>query len=52
MTILITGANGFIGKSLCERMLKEKWHVREAVRDSKYLEKLPVEVDVVQIESI
>jgi len=27
-TILITGANGFIGKILCKRLLKEGWDVR------------------------
>jgi nucleoside-diphosphate-sugar epimerase len=30
--VLVTGANGFIGRALCERMIAEEWQVRGAVR--------------------
>ena len=52
MPIIITGASGFIGKALCERMLAKGWQVRGTVRDSKDFKKLPTEVDAVQIKSI
>jgi uncharacterized protein YbjT (DUF2867 family) len=32
MKVLVTGANGFIGRALCERLLAEGWQVRGAVR--------------------
>lgn len=31
-TVLVTGANGFVGRPLCEALLAEGWHVRGAVR--------------------
>jgi len=31
-SILVTGANGFVGKSLCEEMLRQGRHVRAATR--------------------
>jgi hypothetical protein len=34
---LITGANGFVGRPLCEAMLRQGWHVRAAVRSWKGL---------------
>jgi len=29
MNVLITGANGFIGRALCKRMLADGYHVRK-----------------------
>jgi len=31
--ILVTGASGFIGRAVCEEMLRRGWHVRAAVRE-------------------
>jgi nucleoside-diphosphate-sugar epimerase len=45
--LLVTGANGFIGSNLCERMLREGHRVRGLVRptsDLRFLEGLDVEV--------
>ena len=50
--ILLTGANGFIGSALCERLSADGYKVRGAVRGSEDLKKLPSEIDVVQVESI
>jgi len=32
MNILMTGANGFIGKALCDKLLADGYQVRGAVR--------------------
>ncbi|MCG3175026.1 MAG: N-acetyl-alpha-D-glucosaminyl-diphospho-ditrans,octacis-undecaprenol 4-epimerase [Myxococcota bacterium] len=32
-TVLVTGATGFVGKFVCERLLADGWSVRAAVRD-------------------
>src|SRR3972149_12333515 len=52
MNILVTGANGFVGRVLCERMVTDGWQVRGTVRSSKQLASLPIGVQAVQIESI
>lgn len=52
MNILITGANGFIGCTLCVRMFAEGWRVRGAVKDLKDFKKLPTEVEGVKIGDI
>lgn len=44
MRVLITGANGFIGKALCERMHSDGWHVRRALRN--------IECDIATAEGI
>ena len=38
MKVLVTGANGFIGKALCERLLADGYHVRGAVRGQEKTE--------------
>lgn len=50
--VLITGANGFIGRALCARMLSEGWQIRGAVRSKARAADLPVGVKIVQIGSI
>jgi len=52
MYILITGANGFIGKTLCKIMIAEGWQVRGTVRSSKSLTTLPSGVNGLKISSI
>lgn len=50
--VLITGANGFIGRALCVRMLDEGWNVRGTVRHLKKLNSFPAGVNAIQVESI
>jgi nucleoside-diphosphate-sugar epimerase len=49
--ILVTGANGSIGRTLCERMLGENLRVHGAVRPGK-ASLLPKGVEVILIDSI
>lgn len=35
--VLVTGASGFVGRYMCEEMLRQKWQVRGAVRSSAQL---------------
>jgi len=51
-SVLITGANGFVGQVLLKRMASDGWQVRGTVRSSKQLASLPIGVQAVQIESI
>jgi len=46
--VLVSGANGFIGTALCERLLSKKWQVRGTVRYSNLPNKLPNSVNAVQ----
>ena len=32
-TVLVTGANGFVGRPVCQRLVEAGWRVRAAVRD-------------------
>ena len=50
--ILITGANGFIGRALATRMLAEEWQVRGTVRSTKHLSSLLDGIDISRVESI
>jgi nucleoside-diphosphate-sugar epimerase len=50
--VLVTGANGFIGRALCARMLAEGWRVRGAVRSPARAADLPKGVEIVLIGSI
>ncbi len=52
MNILITGANGFIGKSLCKRMLADGYQVRGAVRGTTQMTVLPSGVEGVMVGDI
>ena len=46
--VLVTGANGFIGRALCSKILLKGWQVRGTVRD---VGSLPESVDTVKIKS-
>ena len=50
--VLITGANGFIGRALCEKLLAEGWQVRGAVRSKVGRFALPAGIETVSIGSI
>lgn len=49
---LVTGANGFIGRVLCERLLTGGWKVRGAVRSQGSGTDLPAGIETVAIRSI
>ena len=46
---LITGANGFVGRPLCEEMLRQGWRVRAAIRSSIQMQN---GVEIVVIDDI
>ena len=52
MNVLVTGANGFIGSALCERLLAEGRQVRGAVRSQVGRVSLPAGIEAVSIGSI
>ncbi|WP_333655807.1 UDP-glucose 4-epimerase family protein [Dissulfurispira sp.] len=52
MRILITGANGFVGRALCERLIADGWQVRGAVRSLESTVSLPDDVEPVIIGPI
>ena len=52
MNVLVTGANGFIGRALCKRMPADGYQVRGAVRDRRQMTVLPSGVERAQIGNI
>ncbi len=52
MTVFTTGANGFVGRALCEKMLTKGWQVRGTVRSARGKVIIPAGVEAVQIQSI
>ena len=50
--ILVTGANGFIGRALCKKLLKEGFRVRGAVRSTENRTILPESLDLVPVGRI
>lgn len=52
LKLLVTGANGFVGQRLCNRLLSEGYHVRGAVRSSTASASLPERIETVQIDTI
>jgi len=49
LNILITGAAGFIGRALCDKLIADGYQVRGAARGSVQLTALPSGVEVVII---
>ena len=45
MNILVTGANGFIDRALCKKMLADGWQLRGAVRGVTQMTVLPSGVE-------
>ena len=50
--VLVTGANGFVGRHVCRRFLDAGWQVRGTVRSSGARSMLPKGVEPHEIESI
>ena len=50
--VLVAGANSFIGRALCKKMLADGWQVRGTVRSSKRSDMVSPNLDAVKIESI
>ena len=50
--VLITGANGFIGCALCQRMVTDGWDVRVTVRSAERTANLPVGLETRIVRSI
>ncbi|MEW6738686.1 MAG: SDR family oxidoreductase [Nitrospirota bacterium] len=51
MRILITGANGFVGRALCEKLVSNGWLVRGTVRSPKDANSLPSGCEAAHIDS-
>ena len=51
-SVLITGANGFVGRAVCERMIADGWHVKGTVRSQSSIEALIPGVQAVRIDSL
>lgn len=52
MKVLVTGATGFIGRKLCERLMNDGHQVLAAYRSAEKMASLPVGIETVQIISI
>jgi nucleoside-diphosphate-sugar epimerase len=50
--VLITGADGFVGKALCAEMFSRGWKVRAAVRSRKKIKNFPEEIQIIETGSI
>lgn len=50
--VLITGADGFVGKALCAEMFSRGWKVRASVRSREKIKSLPEEIQIVETGSI
>jgi nucleoside-diphosphate-sugar epimerase len=50
--VLITGADGFIGKSLCAEMVSRGWEVRASVRLGEKIKSLPEKIEVIETGSV
>ena len=52
MNVLVTGANGFIGKALCDKLLADGYQVRGAVRSAAQMTALPSGVEGAMVGNI
>ena len=52
MNVLVTGANGFIGRALCKKMLADGWQVRGTVRGVTQMTALSSRVEGVKAGDI
>jgi len=51
-TVLITGADGFIGKALCAEMVSRGWKVRASVRSRNKIQSISKEIEIIETGSI
>jgi nucleoside-diphosphate-sugar epimerase len=52
MNILVTGATGFVGKPLCDRLVSEKNIISATIRNVDDKDKLPTEIKPILINSL
>jgi len=50
--VLVTGADGFVGKALCAEMVYRGWNVRASVRSREKINSLPKEIEIIETGSI
>ena len=50
--VLVTGANGFIGRALCRKLIDNNWHVRACIRNAHNKDKLIEGMDTIVVSSI
>jgi len=50
--VLVTGANGFIGRALCERLMADGYQARGAARDAAQMTALPSGVEGAMVGNI
>ena len=50
--VLVTGANGFIGRALCKRLMAAGLQVRGALRRPNHAADFPADMGTVRVESI
>lgn len=51
-SVVITGANGFVGRVLCQRLVEDGWYVRGTVREAKKSAGLSPEVELIVVGEI
>jgi UDP-N-acetyl-alpha-D-quinovosamine dehydrogenase len=52
INVLITGANGFVGRALCDKLITDGYQVRGAVRGASQMTALPSGVEGVMVGDI
>ena len=52
MNILVTGATGFVGKPLCDRLIVQKNSVSATIRNTNNKKKLPAEIIPILVNSL
>ena len=51
LRVLVTGANGFVGKQICQTLQLKGWNVRAMVRSSKASDQIPTEMQRVVVDT-
>lgn len=51
-TIVLTGATGFVGRRLLQRMLQTGWRVKALVRDPRQLERINIDRGALEVEPL
>jgi nucleoside-diphosphate-sugar epimerase len=46
--VLVTGADGFVGKALCAEMVSRGWNIRAAVRTKDKIKYLPEDIQIIE----